>query len=182
MEPYDRAFNAAVMKMASLVCPAGYDVSDNPYVALPPLDAQIYFDRISETHRITVWSGASDRTIFGCPEHNWAFRAWHEWTHYILHADFSLDGELAVAHRQCADLARVFGHGPQVEKWQRLIMAEVYGQAAYYARTGEFPADQVAFDLDYIGATPPGTPGRRDYRFAVRASRNGKVRASRYVR
>jgi hypothetical protein len=146
LEPYDRSFNAAVMKMASLVCPKGYDVvpeSDAPE-SLQDLQTLVEL-----TGRIAVSRDHSNNTIFGCPEHNWAFRAWHDWTHFILRAPFTLDGELSVANRQCEDIARVFGHGPRVREWQRLIMGEVYGQALYFDQHGHFPEDQPAVTLAY---------------------------------
>ncbi len=149
----DLAFNAAVMTLANKVCPTGYDISEKAPASLDDLNFAI-----ATTRRITVDSRNSDNTIFGCPEHNWAFRAWHDWTHWITQAPFDLDGELAVAHRQCQDLALVFGHGPQTERWQRYIMAEVYGQACYLNRYGEYPTDQVAFDLAYLGETDSETP------------------------
>ncbi len=142
----DLAFNAAVMTIANKVCPMGYDISENA-----PTDLAALNWHIARTRRIMVDNRNSDNTIFGCPEHNWAFRAWHDWTHWILQAPFDLDGELAVAHRQCQDIVLIYGHGPSVQRWQHYIMAEVYGQAIYKARTGKFPADQVAFDLAHLG-------------------------------
>jgi hypothetical protein len=149
-EPYDRAFNAAVMTMANRVCPAGYDVV--PERQAPGRDLDELITHIEMRGRIAVSRDHSENTIFGCPEHNWAFRAWHDWTHWILRAPFTLDGELSVAHRQCEDLARVFGHGPRVVEWQRLIMGEVYGQALFYETHGRFPEDQPAVTLSWAEA------------------------------
>ena len=133
------------MTMANKVCPAGYDVGDDAPDSLAALQ-----DHVARTGRILVDSRHSENTIFGCPEHNWAFRAWHDWTHLAIGAEFTLDGELAVAHRQIQDLCRVFGHNSDTRLWSRYIMAEVYGQACYIRDTGKFPVDQVAFDLDYL--------------------------------
>jgi hypothetical protein len=144
----DLSFNAAVTTLARKVWPLGYDVSDDIKYASAP-DANAYFAEIERTRRVTIYTGGSERTIFGEPEINWDFRAWHEWSHFILRAPFDINGELAVAHRQCQDLARVFGHEERTIRWQGLIMAEVYGQALYFKRHGSFPADQVAFDVAY---------------------------------
>ncbi len=145
----DLAFNAAVQTMARKVWRNGYDVSNDPCYAAQD-DHLAYFDQISEDRRVTIYTGGSEHTIFGEPEINWDFRAWHEWTHYILRQPFTLDGELAVAHRQCEDLARVYGHEARTARWQQLIMAEVYGQALYYKRNGRFPIAQSMFDQTYL--------------------------------
>ncbi len=153
-EPLDRALNVAVLHMASKVCPTGYDVG-----ASAPDNLASLVDSIERNHRIMVNDENNDRTIFACPEVNAAFRAWHDWTHYQLRAPFTLDGELTVAHRQCEDLALIYGHSAQCRKWQTYVMAEVYGQALAYAKTGRFPVDQVAFDLAYLAT---GDLGERD--------------------
>jgi hypothetical protein len=142
------AFNAAVHAMAAKVWLRGYDISDDPALAMPPADPAAYWDDIRARGRPTIYTGGSERTIFGEPEFTYDFRAWHEWTHLILRASFNLDGELAVAHRQCEDIALVFGHSH--DDWRRLIMAEVYGQALFFHYEGRFPRDQVAFDRAYI--------------------------------
>lgn len=152
----DRALNAAVTTMARKVWRLGYDISDDTAYAVAPgmsgsryASPEAYFDEIRERGRVTVFTGGSDNTIFGEPEINYDFRAWHEWTHFILRAGFDLTGELAVAHRQCEDLALVFGHGYKYDEWRKLVMAEVYGQALYFDQRGEFPIDQVYFDVLY---------------------------------
>lgn len=145
MKPLSPAFNAAVMTMANRVCPAGYDVSDDAPASLTELQ-----DRVARTGRINVDRANSDRTIFGDPEHNWAFRAWHDWTHLAISAPFTLDGELAVAHRQIQDMHLAYGHGKQAQEFARLIMSEVYGQALYFRNHGKFPEDQIAFTHDWL--------------------------------
>ena len=139
------AFNAAVMTMANKVCPTGYDIGEDAPTSLPELNAYI-----EQNRRIKVDSRNSDRTIFGCPEHNWAFRAWHDWTHWRIGAEFTLQGERAVAARQISDLKLVFGTAcPPL--WEALILEEVVGQAEHQHRTGEFPRDQLAFAREALG-------------------------------
>lgn len=146
----DLAFNAAVTTMARKAWRNGYDVSADPSIALAP-DPVAQWEQITLTKRVTVYTGGSERTIFGAPEVNYDFRAWHEWTHYILRAPFDLNGELAVAHRQCEDIALVFGHYSRTVQWQRLIIAEVYGQALWHERhNASYLVDQVAFDLEWL--------------------------------
>ena len=146
--PFNVKFNVAVRRMAELVCPAGYDVLDNG----APYNLQSLNDYVRLHHRIGVSRRYSDNTIFGCPETNWAFRAWHDWTHFIIQAPFTLDGELAVAHRQIEDLVRVYGHGAETRDFAKLIMCEVYGQASYHVEHGEFPADQRAFTRNWLAS------------------------------
>lgn len=148
----DLAFNEAVRTMARKVWPLGYDISDDPIYAVPPAP-EIYFGNVGRAGRVTIYTGGSDHTIFGDPEFNYDFRAWHEWAHFVLRAPFTLDDELRVAHRQCEDLALIYGHGVQTLRWQRLIMAEVYGQALYFKKWGEFPTDQADFDLAFMHAS-----------------------------
>lgn len=142
--PLSLAFNAAVMTMARKVCPTGYDVSDQAPSSLEELNKHI-----ARTRRIVVSNENSSQTIFGCPEHNFAFRAWHDWTHWAIQAPFTLEGERLVAYRQMIDIQRVFGRkGSQL--FCLLIEEEVIGQAEYYAEHGEFPVDQVAFAKAYL--------------------------------
>jgi hypothetical protein len=91
---------------------------------------------------LVVWAGASDKTIYGDPTVNHAFRAWHDSLHLALNAPFTLQGERIVALEQ----ARLIGG----ETFGHIIMAEVVGQAEYFALTGQFPVDQKAFDLKYL--------------------------------
>ena len=45
------------------------------------------------TRATVIWPGASERTIYGAPEVNWAFRAWHDSVHLARECDFSRAGE-----------------------------------------------------------------------------------------
>lgn len=148
-KPLSLAFNAAVMTMARKVCPTGYDVTDmgDAPDCLEGLNSQIAYNG-----RILVSSEASDNTIFADAEHNYAFRAWHDWTHWIIQAPFTLEGERLVAMRQMEDIKRVFGPGKQTDLFCLLIEEEVIGQAQFYASTGSFPEDQRAFAEEYITA------------------------------
>ena len=127
-EPLSIRFNAAVMTMANKVCPAGWDVADI-YTPYSIRSLRCLQEHLAKTGRILVNSDYSENTIFGCPEHNYAFRAWHDWTHLTIRAEFTLDGELAVAHRLIHDLCLIFGHNPDTQLWSRFIMAGVYGPA-----------------------------------------------------
>lgn len=149
MEPFSLEFNAAVMRMANIVCPCGYDV-DGPDVGLAaPQDLEALNLHIRATGRILVSREHSDNTIFADPEHNWAFRAWHDWTHWYIQADFDLAGEVKVAIQQVKDLAKVYGE-TFAERYKPIIFAEVIGHALAKELTGEFPVNQRGFDAAFL--------------------------------
>ena len=140
----DLGFNHAVGLLASRYAP-GWQAAD---------DAPNDFETLKAWHKrdgfITVWKGASDSTIFGEPYYNWAFRAWHDAVHLTYDLPFTQEGEEAAAEMQCQHIMRHFGDDSRSRKWCELIRCEVAGQAAHYAQTGEFPADQIAFAKGYL--------------------------------
>jgi hypothetical protein len=93
---------------------------------------------------LTVWSGASDKTIYGDAAVNHAFRAWHDSLHLKLNAPFTLEGEILVAKFQANALKN--------DALGAIIMAEVQGQAEYFAKHGTFPENQVEFIQSYLKA------------------------------
>ena len=150
-KPFSLAFNAAVVAMASRVCPCGYDIEADAEKVPSTLAA--LRAHIECMGRIVVWSGASEDTIFGSgnAEMNWAFRAWHDWTHYAIGAEFNVAGERAVAMRQIEDLGRVFGERFAAE-YAPYITEEVIGQAKHYHAKHAFPDNQRQFARGYLGA------------------------------
>lgn len=92
--------------------------------------------------RLTVWSGASEGTIYGSPAGNYAFRAWHDSLHLARGLDFSPASDYAIAdvHAKCM---------PDKDS-AMAVYADVAGQTAYYARWGEFPVNQQAFVLAFV--------------------------------
>ena len=148
-QPFSLAFNVAVMAMAARVLPAGYDVE--PDAAKVPASLPELCAYIARTGRIVVWAGASDDTIFGDREHNWAFRAWHDWTHAAYGYAFDERGERATAEAQIDDLRKVFGAG-FAARYAPYIREEVIGQAHYYHAHGGFPETQRTFARAYLGA------------------------------
>ena len=95
--------------------------------------------------RITVWDGGSERTVYGDPEVNHAFRAWHDATHLRHRWDFTLAGERNVATNQ-----RMVAFADGRTRLAQVLFADVYGQALYYARHSAFPEDQIAFVAAYL--------------------------------
>lgn len=96
---------------------------------------------------LKIWSGGSENTIFGNPETNYAFRAWHDYIHITKQLDFSPLNEARVAFIQAAILP---------EEWlfeRYLILIEVIGQVLHHDAWGEFVPDQRLFtcQMMYLG-------------------------------
>jgi hypothetical protein len=135
--------NAAVLTMVNKLLPCGFDITEDEKAApgtLKELNAHV-----AKTGRILVWSGASDETIFGSPDINHAFRAWHDWCHWRLQAEMNAVGEYAVYVEQCAHLNTVYPGHPKLGMWMDLLFVEIVEQNAFHERTGHFPANQRAF-------------------------------------
>ena len=98
-------------------------------------------DLFGHDGELVVWSGASDKTIYGNPSVNWAFRAWHDSVHLDHGIGLTIPGEIAVARIQASLLGGRLGD---------VLYAEVGGQAEYYMKNGHFPVDQKGFIQDYL--------------------------------
>lgn len=94
-----------------------------------------------QSGRLLIWAGASDACVFDAAT-NWRFRAWHDWAHVRTLAGFDVAGKIALGHWQAGEA--------RGDKLAQLVICEVSGQAAHYARTGAFVADQIAFTLEYL--------------------------------
>jgi hypothetical protein len=131
--------------MADRFFPTGFDVGPNAPQSLEELRAHV-----NSTGRMLVYDWASDDTIFGDAGVNWAFRAWHDWTHLRVNGTFDIPGEIAVANQQIDDIRAVYGEGKQTREFEALIWAEVMGQVLYASNhNGAFPDDQRAFYRAY---------------------------------
>ena len=102
-----------------------------------------------QTGRICVSGQFSDRTIFGAPVINHAFRAWHDWHHVRLQATFDREGEATTMAAQYGDCLRLLPSTLWRPAW-RVLECEIIGQFDYQAFTGQFPCDQRAFALGYF--------------------------------
>ena len=101
---------------------------------------------------LPVWSGESERTIWGDARVNYAFRAWHDSTHRALGADFTLQGETAAIETQISALYTLCPSAP--EWWGRLLRIEGIDQVVEFQRTGAFPVDQIGFVRERFGPIP----------------------------
>lgn len=130
MTALDRDLNQAILLLAP-----NHTVSERA----PATFAEI----MRQGDPLTVWSGASDGTIYDDPAVNWAFRAWHDATHIAGQYNFTLAGEIATCEAQLIKLRETFPRFPA--RWETILRAEIIGQAQYAARFGSFPTDQAAF-------------------------------------
>jgi hypothetical protein len=152
----DIQFNAAILTICSRVLPGGFDVSDEAPETYEELIAHL-----DAGGRMLVYSGGSERTIYGDPEVNFAFRAWHDWCHWRGRYDFSHEGERAACAMQGDHLIARYGDSPQTRRWQCILHAEIIGQREYFDRHGAFPEDQRAFVAAYLAEHRPKLAGSR---------------------
>lgn len=146
MDAAAHALGSAAQEITRDMFPDGFDTSENAPNTFEDLVKQFH-----ETGRLTVYSGASDKTIFGSPEANYAFRAWHDALHLRLMAPFTPEGEHRVMLAQAHDVMRRYGNSPETRAMVRLLHAEIDGQVKYsQAHNGEFPVDQRAFDMAFM--------------------------------
>jgi len=143
-KPLSVAFNVAVLHITSKILPCGFDVSENA-----PQDYDSLVAHYEKTGRVLVWNGASDKTIFGDCEVNFAFRAWHDSKHIIGSFSFTREGEMNALAMQKADILAIYD-GTAADFFCTLLDAEIRGQFDYAERHGGFPIDQIGFARAYL--------------------------------
>lgn len=141
----DKSLNVAVLHIADRLLPMGFDVSDHA-----PSTYEDLLDWYNKTRRISVWSGGSEKTIFGDREVNYAFRAWHDYHHIRLRAPFTAEGERAVLIAQQNDILTLYGYSDKTMHWLDILNAEIIGQREYEDINGVFPDDQMEFVKSYL--------------------------------
>lgn len=141
--PIDPEFNLAVLHMAHLAWPNGYDRTPiEPYKDYASMRADWL-----QRNRIAVYTRYSQRTIFGSSHVNIEFRAWHDSAHLLANADFSFDGELTTYDYQSRQLTQAFPSHPDLNLWHNLLQIEVVEQTREFLRTGLFLTDQRSFAI-----------------------------------
>lgn len=141
----DHGLNAAILTICQRLLPGGFDIAENApdtYEAIVAL--------FESGKRYVVYAGGSENTIYGDPEVNYHFRAWHDWCHWTGRFDFSLEGELGAYRMQCGHLVSVYGEDETVRHWQHILFADIIGQKLYHREHGTFPDDQLAFVLSVL--------------------------------
>ena len=81
---------------------------------------------------------------------NFAFRAWHDWCHWIGAHPFTPEGEAAVYAMQCRQLIIDYATNPDLESWCKIIEAEIIGQGTFERIHKRFPHDQHRFVEAYL--------------------------------
>jgi hypothetical protein len=136
--------NRAVEHLCQQAWPQGFDVSEDAPNSFKSLKSEF-----QERGRITVYSGNSEDTIFGDATTNHMARAWHDWCHLSLKADFTFAGEAAACELQCRQLIAYLGQ-KEGEPAANILRAEVLGQIAYYQRHKHYVGHQREFVVQYL--------------------------------
>jgi hypothetical protein len=101
-------------------------------------------------HRVRVNPIGAGGSIYGLARVNLLYRAHHDLTHVHTAADFTMTGETTVAFATIEEAAAL-GADPAT---LLLLAIDGIGSRAYYARSGYFPADPVAFAREVMGRVP----------------------------
>lgn len=142
MPVLDPTFNEVVRRMAP---------NKVLYVSTQYADFEAMRKDFENTGYLRINTEFSDNTIFGDASVNWKFRAWHDMCHILANADFSPEGEASAGYLMQKQIWTM--EGPSFTdkmRWVAIIEAEVNGQGDYYRETGTFPADQLAFDREFL--------------------------------
>lgn len=104
------------------------------------------------TGHLKINVGNSLGTIFGSASLNWLFRAWHDYAHVTIDADFSPTGEAAAAEEMKRIMIELIPTltPAEIARYSRIIDAEVNAQAQYFMKYGAFPENQYEFMAQYL--------------------------------
>ncbi|MCQ4142264.1 MULTISPECIES: hypothetical protein [unclassified Chryseobacterium] len=105
---------------------------------------QRYTERFKTTGKIHIWTECSENTIFGSPQINHFYRAWHDHTHISCQCGFTFAGESMTAAIQNSMIPADW----TLEK--ELIMIDIVGLNQYYSIHKEYVKDQRRFVIDYM--------------------------------
>lgn len=137
-----RKLDTAIIHLADLVLPDGFDIGDDA-----PRSYGELMRLMDGGGRMKVWGGGGSRTIYGSPQVNWSFRAWHDWWHWRIREPFTLAGETATCEAQIAHYRQALGADARAEQ---LLRAEIIGQTEYHRWHKRFPEDQRGFVEAYL--------------------------------
>ena len=139
----DRAFNLLTVTMA--MRKPWEIVAYNPYPTLADMQADY-----AKTGRIKVTSLHSDNSIYGDPWVNCCARAWHDYAHLYMRAEFNAEGERLAAEFQITQMHARNGWNAQSRYFERIIDCEVNGQVAHYMAHGSFPENGYKFSQEHL--------------------------------
>jgi len=102
-------------------------------------------DHYSEFKTIPMWFDDNADNIFADTSINAKFRAWHDYSHILVDADFSLSGEIETYHYQQSLLPLDW------EFERKLMYCEIVEQAKHYSSGGETIKNQREFTQKILG-------------------------------
>ena len=143
MPVLDWKFNALTVYMASRLKWEAVDY--DPYPTLADMQADY-----KATGRIKVSTLYSENSIYGFPWINQCGRAWHDYAHLQMNAEFYAQGEYAASQLQIQQMRDAVKEHTQAEWFARIIDAEVNGQVEYYLQHGAFPVNGYEFTKGYL--------------------------------
>jgi hypothetical protein len=175
VEPLYPPLNAFILAHVARLFPEGFDKLSSD---VAPSTWEGVAEYLAMYGRMGVSADHSDATVYGDPHVNHAFRAWHDWTHYILgpgEGEFTVPGERAVLEAQCRDMrywwprpfadlsngaCKPINVDPVVSAIRRarqldfachVLYAEVVGQLEHRdVYGGAFPENQRGFVMAYM--------------------------------
>lgn len=96
---------------------------------------------LSQAQGLIIWSGASENSIWGSKQANWAFRALHDALHLKTGMGFTVDEEIELGRIQASMYSGLLAD---------LVFCEVSAQALHYKITGKFVENQVEFTKAFL--------------------------------
>ena len=150
--PFDSGYFAFAVRASESLLP--FDWSENGGIAFAESDGAewraIQRERLVNARPFAIPEGNHG----GIPEHiNGAIRAWHDWTHFILGLGFDHESECFVVASQ-AD----YMHANGATRHDTAVMVADGLQTAWHGLTGEYPADQRAFNSALAHSIQTGAP------------------------
>ena len=145
MKPFSKRFNQFIEDW--------FEANKDKFKVYPK--SQFNFDNIEETFKlftdhyrefntIPMWYDDNTDNIFADTTINAKFRAWHDYTHIFLGADFTLQGEIEVYKYQSMLLPLDW------EFERKLMYCEIVKQAEFYTNGGKRIKNQRKFTKKYL--------------------------------
>lgn len=133
MKPLSTSLNSQIKTLAP------------PFVLLDnaPNSYQELLDKgIDKDGKIIISSKASNTSIYGTPNANYLFRAWHDSLHLKYKKSFSLEDELFIAEKHVSLIKGKY------EK--NLIWCDTFEQVKYWYKNKKYVDNQRAFVLNQM--------------------------------
>lgn len=145
MKPFSKRFNQFIEDwfesnkdkfMVSDKSPFNFNDIDSTF--------KLFTDHYRQFNAITMWYDDNEDNIFADTVINAKFRAWHDYTHVFLNADFTLDKEKEVYLYQSMLL-------PLDWEYERQLMyCEIVKQAEHYSSGGKTIKNQRKFTKNFL--------------------------------